>query len=302
MLFVTRKVINGRTYFYLQYKTYSKCIGEHMPEDIKDLLIDFFTRIGGKPISTVEPSTMKAFSPKKPDEIEKARLLFTLVSSNILFTKEYAHFLQEFIIQFAFNSNRSEGSRTKRSEFEKIALGGIRKPKNRTEREVLNSLAAVKFAFSGDMKWNMSSIRRVHSLLLNELDDPLIVGKWKNESNVAPGNQPTVSPDRVKEEVRKLLEWFKKSKKKIYPPLLAIEFYIRFESIHPFLDGNGRVGRILLNAILFHSNYCPVVFFSENHRAHCHAITRALEGRPKKFRHHFIDQAKKTFDSVKMIR
>lgn len=301
MSFITKKVINQKTYHYIQYGGASLCLGEGVPDDIKNRFVLFFTKLGEKAIRKVDAVSIKTFAPKKLDKIEKAKYIFTLVSSSELFTTEYANYLKQFVIQFAFNSNRSEGSKTKRSEFEKIALSGIRKPKNRAEREVLNSLAAVKFAFSGDMKWNMSSIRKIHSLLLQGLDDPLIVGKWKNESNVAPGNQPTVSPHQIKNEMKELLEWFKVSRRKMYPPLLAIEFYIRFEAIHPFLDGNGRVGRILFNAILFRSNYAPIVFFSQNHSAHCHAITKALSGSYRNFRYHFVDQAEKTFKLIKIV-
>ncbi|MDP4008324.1 MAG: Fic family protein [Candidatus Peregrinibacteria bacterium] len=301
MLFVTKKVINKKSYYYLQYGGRSLCLGDGVPHNIKDLLIGFFTKIGDDAIAKLNSAAVKTFAPKKLNEIEKMKCLFTLISSSELFTKEYADYLRQFIMQFAFNSNRSEGSKTKRNEFEKIAISNIRKPKNRTEREVLNSLAAIKFAFSDEMKWNLKSIRKIHSLLLHDLDDPLIVGKWKTENNVAPGEQPTAAPSQVKNEMKKLLEWFVENKKKIYPPLLAIEFYIRFESIHPFLDGNGRVGRILFNTILFHFNYAPIVFFSQNHKAHCSAITKATHGRSRNFRHQFLDQAKKTFNLIKII-
>ncbi|MDP4007664.1 MAG: Fic family protein [Candidatus Peregrinibacteria bacterium] len=89
-------------------------------------------------------------------------------------------------------------------------------------------------------------------------------------------------------------------KRRMYPPLLAIEFYIRFESIHPFIDGNGRTGRILFDAILFHTDYMPIVFFTENHASHCKAITKAVEGRYGNFQKHFLEQAEKTIKLIKL--
>ena len=59
--------------------------------------------------------------------------------------------------------------------------------------------------------------------------------------------------------MNKLILWYKASKNKIHPLRLVSEFHARFESIHPFDDGNGRTGRILLNAILFEHNYPPLI-------------------------------------------
>ena len=86
----------------------------------------------------------------------------------------------------------------------------------------------------------------------------------------------------------------KSMKEKLYPPILAMQFYFRFEKIHPFLDGNGRVGRILLNSLLHKYSYMPVIFFSTAHQSHCEAIRQALEGRPKKFYRHFLEQVAKS--------
>ena len=56
-----------------------------------------------------------------------------------------------------------------------------------------------------------------------------------------------------------LLDWYNENKKKIHPLVLAIIFHHKFEKIHPFSDGNGRTGRILLNYILIKNNYPPLI-------------------------------------------
>lgn len=301
MQFVTKKVIKGSPYYYMQYGSYISYIGPIIPNNIKALLLDFFINIGKEEVKKLDKNIIKEFAPKNLTNIEVMRHIFILISRSELFSYEYQRYLTELTIHFTYNSNRSEGSKVTKNEVEKISLSTVRKPKSRSEREIFNSFAALKFTFSDNFNWNALNVRRVHHLLLNDLDDPLIVGRWKNENNVAPGNQPTSSPENVNSEMMNLLEWFNKQKrKKMYPPLLAIEFYIKFESIHPFIDGNGRTGRILFDAILFHSDYMPIVFFTENHASHCKAIAKAIEGKYGNFRKHFLEQAEKTIKLIKL--
>ena len=52
-----------------------------------------------------------------------------------------------------------------------------------------------------------------------------------------------------------LLTWYSKNKNKLHPLILTAYFHSAFEMIHPFIDGNGRVGRLLINLILHRNNY-----------------------------------------------
>ena len=52
-----------------------------------------------------------------------------------------------------------------------------------------------------------------------------------------------------------LLTWYTKNKNKIHPLILSAYFHSAFETIHPFVDGNGRVGRLLMNFILYKNKY-----------------------------------------------
>ena len=60
--------------------------------------------------------------------------------------------------------------------------------------------------------------------------------------------------------LKKLVEWFDKHEKKYPPLLLAALVHNQFEHIHPFQDGNSRLGRILLIVQLFKLNYPPLIF------------------------------------------
>ena len=110
-------------------------------------------------------------------------------------------------------------------------------------------------------------------------------------------NSITTDWQKVSQEIDELLIWLKKNKK-MYPPQLALEFHWRFEAIHPFLDGNGRVGRILLNALLVRQGYAPVIYFTENHQAYCNAINKAQQGRKIQLAEHFVLSVKKSEQAI----
>jgi Fic family protein len=65
-------------------------------------------------------------------------------------------------------------------------------------------------------------------------------------------------PEQVPNDMRNLLSWYTRNKKKLHPLVVATYFHVGFELVHPFVDGNGRVGRLLLNFIL-HKNGYPMV-------------------------------------------
>lgn len=296
MKFITKKVIRGKSHYYFQYEGFSRHLGTFLPDDLKQQLLSFFDHISENKFKVLPAETVRAFPHKSLERLEKYHYWYLGLSESELFQQQHLAFVIWFSIFFTYNSNRAEGSKVTRPQIENFILSKKRQPKTRTDREIFNSYQTLKFAMGPQMKWTVKHIKHLHHLLLQGLEDPIIVGKWKNEENVAPGNQPTVPSRDVPVQMKNLVLWLKdQMKKKRYPPLLALEFYSRFEKIHPFLDGNGRIGRILLQGILHKYHYMPVIFFTENHQAHCHALNQAINGRSQKFNLHFLEQADKSW-------
>lgn len=295
MKYISKKVIRGRAVYYLQYKSHTKSLGFSLPTNLATEILNFFYKIADKEYKNLSSEIREKFKFGGLDNLEKLHY-FHIALNHDLLKSLYDEFYNELIILFTYHSNKTEGSKVTKQEIDAFTERKIKKPTTKTEREIFNSFLAFNFALSKDMKWNLKSIKHIHELLLNGLD-PMIAGKWKEENNVAPDNQPTTDYREVKKEIQNLINWLKNEfKKDIYPSELALKFYCRFEAIHPFLDGNGRVGRILLNAILHKYNYPPIIFFSENHKEHSSAIQQALEGRWAKLYRHFLRQAQKTND------
>lgn len=103
-------------------------------------------------------------------------------------------------------------------------------------------------------------IKDLHRILKNGTSDSrkgwFVVGDYKKLPNEV-GGQETVSPSNVKKEIKKLLLSYNQIKNKTIEDI--IEFHYHFESIHPFQDGNGRIGRLLMFKECLKYNYVPFI-------------------------------------------
>lgn len=303
MKYIRKKIIKGREYYYFEFafKVHSKRVaftrylGKELPpnEELKSKIKGYFEGIGQ---IVAEQIITKDFPPNGVNTIEKYRAWYHYLSHELC-EMEFRQFRDLFIVLFVLNSNRAEGSRVTREDIEAV-MERRKKPKTMIDKEILNSLDAINFAFADKMKWNMASVKKIHRLLLSGIDDT--AGKYKVHDNVIGSGIASITTPKgkVKGEMKKLMEWFNRKKKTDYPPALALEFHWRFEQIHPFQDGNGRVGRILLNAWLLDSFFMPVIFFSENHISYSSAIAKSIETRKNKLGKYFVEQAKKTYKRV----
>jgi len=170
---------------------------------------------------------------------------------------------EAFCTQFTYDSNAIEGNSISLAETSHLLFDQLvpKKPL-REVHEIMNHKNAFDYLleYRGDI--NKKLICELHSLVVKntlrkDLEDQ--VGIYRKSQVFLRGVEwlpPT--PKDVPKEMADLLSWYSRNKSKLHPIVLATYFHIAFETIHPFVDGNGRTGRLLMNFILRKNKY-PMV-------------------------------------------
>ena len=169
---------------------------------------------------------------------------------------------ENFIVDITYNSNAIEGNTLTLQEtkvvLEGITIGG---KSLREHFEAINHKDALIFIEdllkNGDL--TELDIKQIHSLILKNIDDKNR-GKYR-DINVLISGAKHIPPKNIDVpiEMEKLIKWYYNNKKEIHPVELASRLHIDFVKIHPFIDGNGRTARILLNLELIKNGYPFVV-------------------------------------------
>ncbi len=140
----------------------------------------------------------------------------------------------------------------------------------------------------------MAEILKLHALLVKETG--VAAGFKKVPNFLWMRKLETAPPERVEEEMNNLVDWYDKTKGKLHPLKTASEFHSRFERIHPFEDGNGRTGRILINAILLENGYPPLIIRKTTRQAYFSALEAYDGGYKLKLERFLIEKFKETFN------
>ncbi len=170
---------------------------------------------------------------------------------------------EAFVSLFTYDSTNIEGNTLTLQETSQLLFEGITPRKTTREiNEIINHKEAFDYIlnFKGDL--NKEFMLKLHELVVkNTLKEDLKnqVGKYRTLQVYIRGTEwMPPKPKEVPKEIGQLLSWYTKNKKKLHPLILSAYFHSAFEAIHPFVDGNGRVGRLLINFIL-HKNGYPMI-------------------------------------------
>lgn len=175
---------------------------------------------------------------------------------------------EEFLVEYTYNSNAIEGNTLTLQETA-LVLDGItidRKPLKDHLEAVghKDAFLYVQELVRDNIPFSETIIKQIHTLVL--MDRPEDRGIYRHIPVRIMGAYHTPpDPVTVPEMMGKLVAEF--AKKKLHPIESAALFHLKFEGIHPFVDGNGRTGRLILNLFLMQNGYPPInVKFADRKR------------------------------------
>ena len=305
MVSIKKKQIGNKTYLYAEYsfrlpngdiKKLSKLIKSQEDKNKREIK-DYFLRKEAETNKKFVLSNYKkdyVFTESEIAKIEEAKVGYREIIKKLT-KKQVKDILDRFTVNFTYESNALEGNSLTLKDVTIILEENI-VLKNKDLREVYetkNTREVTDLLFNNKIKITKEDIVKVHSILVK--DTGVTPGFKKLPNYLFMRNLETTPPEKVEEEIAKLIEWYAVNKNKIYPLQLASEFHARFERIHPFEDGNGRTGRVLLNAILLEAGYSPIIIRKTTRLAYFAALEAFDSGYKPKLERFLIEKIKHTF-------
>lgn len=172
---------------------------------------------------------------------------------------EVERLTEEFVVEYTYNSNAIEGNTLTLRETDMVLKGlTIAQKPLKDHLEAIGHRDAFRFMadlVKDNIPLSESIIKQIHYLVL--ADKPDDRGKYRNVPVRIMGAENTpVQPYLIQPKLEQLLADYKNRQGHIITKLAW--FHIEFESIHPFIDGNGRTGRLLVNLELMKAGYPPI--------------------------------------------
>ncbi len=248
MVSVTKRIKGNGEYYYLIHKTsvkqYEKYLGKEITQNIEQQKNEFEEEILKKEKNPLLEKIKKNYS----KHITKA-------DPKIIQSENH-----EFKIHHIYSTQRIEGSTMTYGQTKKLLEYNLSPKDTATEHiieaeqmeKIFDELLVTKSDIS------KKTILNWHEKLF-EKTDTNNAGSFRRE-DVAPygGKTEYVLWADVIPDLEDLLKWYIENKNKYNPVMLSAIFHKRFELIHPFIDGNGRIGRLLMLLIL-HDNKYPLM-------------------------------------------
>jgi Fic family protein len=186
---------------------------------------------------------------------------------------------EHLALEWTYHSNAIEGNtltlRETQVALEGITVGG---KSLRDHPEAINHRDAIHYVealVSQREPLSERAILEIHNLVLKGID-PSQAGRYRQQNVVITGaHTRPVNFLQVREEVQGLLDWHGAQTQTLHPIEREAQLHARFERIHPFIDGNGRTGRLLLNLELMKAGYPPAIIQKEDRLDYYKALDKA---------------------------
>lgn len=209
---------------------------------------------------------------------------------------------EAFDIEYTYESNKIEGNTLTLQETALVIEKGLTiSGKSLNEHlEATNHKFAIDFikeVANNHESINERTLLDIHKLILQGIDNTN-AGKYRDVQVLISGSKHIPpQPLLVKDEVKKMFEWYEENKNTLHPVELAAELHERLVTIHPFIDGNGRTARLLMNLVLLQNGF-PIAILkgdSADRLKYYDVLEKAqVEGDKQPFMDFIIENVKET--------
>ncbi|MBI2137841.1 Fic family protein [Candidatus Woesearchaeota archaeon] len=309
MAFISKKTLRGKARYYLEksirlpdgrVKKFSVYLKNYKPDSrfeelnqyenqlskkARNFLIgyagDFYRKSG-----TFSKETLRALEERKLEYRELVKKISE---------KQLQDVIDRFAVNFTYESNAIEGNSLTLKDVA-IVLHEKKTLEGKDLREIyetLNTREAMKLIFLNKLKVNEEDIIKLHKILVK---DTGVAAGYKKLPNFLLGRAvKTASPETVKEEMEALISWYHENRD-LHPLQRAAIFHGKFEKMHPFEDGNGRVGRLLINIMLISYDYPPLIIRKTHRLSYLKCLEAFDRGYEDKLNRFLIEKYKHTYE------
>jgi excisionase family DNA binding protein len=184
-----------------------------------------------------------------------------------------------FRIELTYTSNAIEGNTLTRQETAMVVEEGLTvQGKSLTEhQEAINHAEAFDYIQTLVSKKRQELTRKdildIHSIILNKIDDTN-KGRYRNVAVRLRGSETILpNPLKVPELMDKFIKWLQ-SGNFDHPVKIAIDAHFKLVSIHPFVDGNGRTARLMMNLLLMQAGFPSAIIRKEDRSAYINSLEK----------------------------
>ncbi len=167
---------------------------------------------------------------------------------------------QALELEYTFESNRIEGNTLTLQETDLVVNDGltISGKSMRDHLEAINHTDAIEFVKELVSKKTIITERtvlQIHNLILRGIDTEN-AGRYRTVQVMIKGSKHIPpQPFLVPKQMEEYFAWYQKNRRHLHPVILAAEMHEKLVTIHPFIDGNGRTARLLMNLILLQHGF-----------------------------------------------
>ena len=213
---------------------------------------------------------------------------------------------EDLILRWTYHSNAIEGNTLTLLET-KVVLEGITVGGKalREHFEAINHRDAIYYVediIRKDEPFSEWQIRNIHQLILKNIDDDN-AGRYRQQ-NVLISGATSNPPDYtlLNDKMAQFVDWYNTEAHQLHPIERAAKVHADFVGIHPFIDGNGRTSRLLMNLELMKVGYPPCVITVENRLAYYEALDQWMAfGQTKKYVQLVADAALEGFKPYQVV-